>query len=275
MPESLDNVLGAQRERLNRFGSDECVDVHCHCLPGLDDGPATAAEAMALCRALAADGITTVIATPHELGRYDGNGQAAEIRRAVSRLNAALAAEGVPLNVLPGADVRLDERIPALLAAGRLLTLADRGKYLLVELPHEVLIDLRPLIEELALRRVKVILSHPERHMLLVSQVHAVMPWLQAGAVLQITAASLLGEFGSAAGRAAWYWLRVGAATLVATDAHDTVGRGPRMSEAFDLVTDRLGRAFARRVCIENPLCVRYGQDITLGMAPVRQGGWV
>lgn len=249
------------------------MDVHCHCLPGLDDGPATVAEAMALCRALAEDGITAVIATPHELGRHEGNGQAAEIRRAVSRLNAALAAEGVPLNVLPGADVRLDERIPALLAAGRLLTLADRGKYLLVELPQEVLIDLRPLIEELALRRVKVIVSHPERHMVLVRQLHAVVPWLEAGAVLQVTAASLLGEFGSAAGRAAWYWLSIGAAALVATDAHDTVGRGPRMSDAIDAIVQRLGHVAAKRVCIDNPLRVLQGEELSARTTGVGLGG--
>lgn len=249
------------------------VDIHCHCLPGLDDGPATMAEALALCRALVWDGVDTVIATPHQLGRYDGQNEASEVRQAVSGLNAALAAEGLPLSVLPGADVRLDERIPALLGADRVLTLADGGSHLLVELPHEAFIDLRPLVVSLGSRGVKVVVSHPERHSVLMSSLAAVVPWLEAGALLQVTAASLLGGFGPAAGRAAWHWLRTHPAMIVATDAHDTLGRGPRMSEAFDLVAGRMGHAFARRVCVENPLCVLQGQEVSARMVLANEGG--
>ena len=95
----------AQIARRSRFAADESVDVHCHVLPGLDDGPATMADAVALCRLLAADGVTTVFATPHQLGTYEGANRPATVRAAVADLSAALAEADVPLRVLPGGDV--------------------------------------------------------------------------------------------------------------------------------------------------------------------------
>ena len=114
MPEpTLPNPTRPQADRLARFAAEESVDVHCHCLPGLDDGPATMADALAVCRALVADGITTVIATPHQLGTYEASNLAPAVRAAVAALSAHLAAEGVPLRVVPGGDVRVDERLMA------------------------------------------------------------------------------------------------------------------------------------------------------------------
>src|SRR5437870_1213069 len=111
-----------QRERLHRFNLMQSVDVHCHCLPGLDDGPPTITDALNLCRALVEDGITAVTATPHQLGRYDGRNSAPEIRRAVIELRQALVEAHVPLHIEPGADVRVDERIPELLEQDIVMT---------------------------------------------------------------------------------------------------------------------------------------------------------
>jgi len=238
------------------------VDIHCHCLPGLDDGPGTMAEAVALCRALVADGCTTAVATPHQLGRYEGLTPASRIRWAVHDLNAALLDADVPLAVVAGADVRLDERIPALLDAGRILTLADSGRYILVELPDEVFIDLSPLLVQLAERDVTAVVSHPERNAFLVRRLDAARPWAEKGALFQITAASLCGDFGPEIERAAWYWLEQGTAALVATDAHDLRDRRPRMSQAFGLIAERLGHGVARWTCITNPAAVLAGTDV-------------
>lgn len=256
--------MQAQRSRLERFGASACVDVHCHCLPGLDDGPETVVQAVALCRALAEDGLTVVIATPHQFGRYDGRNEAAEIRAAVSALNVAVADESIPLTVVVGADVRVDERLVALLEADRALTLADGGKYLLLELPHDVFVDLRLMARALVARGITPIISHPERHVSLVRHPELVLPWLAEGAVLQITAGSLTGDFGPDARRTAWQWLASGGAALVATDAHDTGGRRPRMSAAADAITEQLGHLAARRVCIDNPLCVLEGKELSI-----------
>mgnify|MGYP000275809695 CR=1 FL=1 len=84
-----------QEYRLSGFGARRSVDVHCHCLPGLDDGPDTIEDSVTLCQELVRDGITTVIATPHQLGRYDRDNSAAEVRQSVELLNAELKLHGI------------------------------------------------------------------------------------------------------------------------------------------------------------------------------------
>ena len=100
-----------EQAREQRFGQAGYVDIHCHCLPAVDDGPATRAEALALCQSLVDDGITAVIATPHQLGRFCDCNEATEIREAVSLLNEELRSTSISLIVAPGGDVRVDERI--------------------------------------------------------------------------------------------------------------------------------------------------------------------
>jgi len=245
-----------------RLRASQYVDVHCHCLPDLDDGPSTMPEAVALCRALVNDGIAAVIATPHQLGRFDGPYTAAKIRLAVADLNRTLSEQRIPLTVLSGADVRVDERIPQLLKSDCILTLADTGKYILLELPDVVFVDIEPLIEELVALKVTPIISHPERHNSLAGRSEMISKWLGHSAHLQITASSLAGCFGSQVETAAWRLLRSGWASLVATDSHDLNGRRPLMREAFRLISTRLNEDLARLVCIENPARVAKGQDL-------------
>ncbi len=251
-----------QYASLRRPGATQFVDIHCHCVPGLDDGPKTLGDAVTLCRALVADGMTSVVATPHQLGRYDGRNEAGEVRQAVSSLNETLRKESVPLTVLPGADVRVDERIPQMLRSDRVLTLADGGRHILLELPHDTFVDLAPLLADLARSSVTAIISHPERNGFIGRHVDAVRPWLAHGACLQVTAASLLGGFGPTAEKMGWEFLASGAPALVATDAHDSTGRPPCMSDAFDLITRRMGRSVAEQACSKNPRRVLNGERI-------------
>jgi len=238
------------------------VDIHCHCLPGLDDGPATQVEALALCRALVTDGTSHVIATPHQLGRFTGCNEAAQIREVVLSLNEQLERHEIALRVAAGADVRVDERLCAMLDADSVLTLADGGRYILLELPHEVLIDIEPLLVELAGRGVEGVLSHPERHPVLAREPATLHRWLECSAHLQVTAGSLLGQFGPLAEKAAWQLLSWGGASLVATDTHDLDRRRPCMKAAFERIRLRLGEKIARLVCIENPSRVLEGRSV-------------
>lgn len=163
---------------------------------------------------------------------------------------------------MAGGDVRVDERISQLLGADKILTLADGGKYILLELPHQVFIDIEPLLAELASAGLCPIISHPERHPVLAKQPQVLLKWLDHSSYLQITAASLLGGFGSMAEKAAWNLLSSGWACLVATDAHDLKARRPCMTVAFEQISLRLGKSAAQLVCIENPLAVSQGSDI-------------
>ncbi len=167
------------------------VDIHCHCLPGLDDGPRNMQGSLALCRALVEDGITVAIATPHQLGQFDGSNEPAKVRQAVTQLNEELENNNIPLTIMPGGDVRIDERISELIKTDKIQTLADGGKYILLELPSRIFIDIEPLITELADRGVQIIISHPERHSALCRQYGILLQWLSRSVLLQITAGSL------------------------------------------------------------------------------------
>ena len=251
-----------QPSSLDLPGSLQFIDIHCHCLPGLDDGPGTMDRAIALCEMLAADGVTTAIATPHQLGRFDGYNHSGEVRQAVGDLCKELKNRSIPLKVLPGGDIRIDERIPSLLHKDQILTLADGRRYILIEFPHQMFIDIRPLLPQLASMGISAIISHPERNPALMKQPQAIHRWLENSAYLQITAASVLGEFGPVIQRAAWHFLSSGQASLVATDAHDTLDRQPCMSLAFRRISQRLGPGIAHLVCVENPRRVVKGEDI-------------
>jgi protein-tyrosine phosphatase len=238
------------------------IDIHCHCLHSVDDGPATLSESIALCRALVDDGIASVIATAHQLGRYSNCNEAEQIREQVHALNKNLSGNNISLSVMPGADVRVDERICHLIEDDKILTLADGGKYILLELPHEVLINIEPLLAGLESLGIQAIISHPERHFALAKQPRILREWLDRGAHLQVTSGSLLGMFGNKARIAAWNLLFSGWAWLVATDAHNLAGRRPTMNVASEQISVRLGREFANLVCVENPLRVMEGRDL-------------
>jgi len=177
-------------------------------------------------------------------------------------LNHELESNGINLNVLPGGDVRVDERICRLIEADKVLTLADNGRHILLELPHEIFINIEPLIVDLSSTGIQAIISHPERHPFIAQQPQVLIAWLEKGAHLQVTATSLLGDFGSTAQKSAWHFMNLGWASLVATDSHDLRGRKPKMKDAFESITARLGEKIARLVCIENPIRILEGKDI-------------
>ncbi|MDP6381158.1 MAG: hypothetical protein QF662_07420, partial [Phycisphaerae bacterium] len=138
-------------------------DIHCHLLPGLDDGPKDHREAVALARTLVDQGIDTVVATPHQLGRYEFN-HAELILGRLRQFNELLQREDVHLRVVPGADVRVDERLVNLIREHKVLTLNNGGRYLLLEMPHETRIEARGMINSLMQLGIRPIISHPERH---------------------------------------------------------------------------------------------------------------
>lgn len=253
-------LSAAQQERLRRFNATACADIHCHCLPGVDDGPATIEEAIELCRALVNDGVTLVVATPHQLGRYDGQNSPADVGRAVRRLRQALVRNRLFLGVVAGGDVRLDERLEDLLLEKRIATVANKGRHLLLDLPRNAFIDPHEMILTLGARGVTPIITHPERNPHV--RIEDAKEWVAAGALFQVTAASLTGLFGPSVEASAWQWVERGLVHLIASDAHDLTQRPPRFTEAIDQITRRVTHATARRLCIENPLHVVRGETI-------------
>jgi protein-tyrosine phosphatase len=256
------NAKNILNDYIERQVCEKYIDIHCHCLPGIDDGPATVPEAFMLCKTLAAEGISIAVATPHQLGRYEGRNRSADVREAVQSLNKMLRNRGIPIKIVPGGEVRVDERICRLIETDEILTLADGKKYILLELPHQVFIDIEPLLRELVSMGIQPVISHAERITALSKQPKLLHRWIKHSANLQITASSLLGIFGREDERAAWYFLTSGWVKFVATDSHDIYSRKPQMRAAFKRIKMRLGEDIANTVCFENPLRVINGKEI-------------
>lgn len=212
------------------------IDLHAHILPGLDDGPADVGAAVELARAACAEGITTIVATPHVDRRWNVPTDA--IARAAEVLRAELAEAGVQLDVLHGAEIALD----------RLASLSD------AELASIALGDSRTLLVECPLRATDpavaapifrllaagwgVVLAHPERSIVFREHPWLVADLVAAGAHVQVTAAAIAGDFGPEPERAALELLARGLANVVATDAHDLHRRMPTNARALDAHPD-------------------------------------
>jgi len=257
-----DNISKAKNSSLKGGRRQRFTDIHCHCLPGLDDGPATMVEALALCRMLAEEGFTTVVATPHQLGRFEYSNDAMKVKEAVRSLNNEIRSNSISLKIVPGGEVRVDERICQLLKSDRILTLADSGKYLLLELPYQVYINIEQLLIELASMGIQSVISHAELIAPLVARPEIVCKWHERSTHLQMTAASLVGDLGPEVQKVALSFIESGKATIVATDSHNTKLRRPRMRAAYELISTRFGEDLAKLVCIENPSRIVNGQDI-------------
>lgn len=248
------------------------VDIHCHLLPGIDDGAASWEDSLAMARLAAADGIATVVATPHQLGNYRQNHGDAIRARAV-KFQQMLDDRGVPLRVLPGADVRIEPDLALAVADGSVLTLADRHKHVLLELPHELYFPLEPVLQQLRRTQLVGILSHPERNAGLLAEPGLVAPLVRHGCLMQITGASLVGTFGPAPRAMSERLVADGLVHFVATDAHSPRTRRPLLRRAFDRVAQIAGQEAAMELCCRNPSRVVRGLDVSLN-PPGRRNGF-
>ena len=216
------------------------IDLHSHLLPGIDDGSKDLAMSLAMARMASADGISTIACTPHILpGIYNNSGPA--IRKAVARLAESIAEAGIPISLVTGADVHIAFDLAVQLRDGRALTL-NGSRYLLLDPPHHVLPPrLEDLIFGLQTAGYVPILTHPERLSWLEGHYDLVRRLVSSSVLMQITAGSVMGRFG----RRPCYWaermLDEGLCHLLATDAHNTEQRAPRMADARDFVAQRLG----------------------------------
>lgn len=266
IPGLLNFVVGKKKDFLSvpymRRVQANFTDIHCHCLPYIDDGPLTMGESLKLCEALTNEGVKSVVATPHQLGRFEGRNEATQVRKVVDDLNQSLKANEIPLKVLPGGEIRVDERICRLIENDEVMTLADSKKFILLELPFQTFINIELLLKELNSMGIRSIISHVEKIEPLVAQPDILYKWFEHSVYLQVTASSLLGDFGLKIQRAAWNFLSSRWVSFIATDSHDVNHRRPRIREAFDIIRMKLGESIARLVCIENPARVITGQNI-------------
>lgn len=238
------------------------ADLHHHLLHGLDDGATDLDTAVAMARLALADGITTVVATPHT---YDGvyNVERAAAAAALAELAVALAAAELPLEVRLAAEVHLHESIPERLADDPTLSLDGHGRYLLLELPHQGPPPSLPdFLFRLATRGTTAVIAHPERNLAVRKNPAIAIEWAERGSLLQLTAGSLSGAFGEPIRVCAEHLLREGAAHLVATDAHSPRKRPPLAQAAAAAITAIAGADCAQMLLVTNPRRILAGEAV-------------
>jgi protein-tyrosine phosphatase len=216
------------------------IDLHCHMLPGIDDGAPDLEVALAMARCAVADGITVTACTPHIYpGMYENNLEG--IARAIVALQQVLDEEGIALRLVIGADTHLAPDLSAGIREGRVPTL-NGSRYLLLEPPHH---SVPPRFEDsvfnLRTAGIVPVITHPERLSWIESHYESFERLVKGGAWMQITSGSLTGRFG----KRPKYWgermLDEGLVHILATDSHHIDRRPPLLAEGRDAAARRVG----------------------------------
>jgi protein-tyrosine phosphatase len=234
------------------------IDIHCHPLPGIDDGARSLDEATAMCRMAAEDGITHLVATPHSNYSYTFD----------SSLNAQLIRElqekvGTKPRLLLGCDFHLSyDNIQICLQDSRDFTI-NRTSYLLVELPDQFIPEnLNRVYYEIQVAGLKPIITHPERNPLIQRRPELVEHWVSIGCLMQLTAQSYTNGFGSKARKLAESLLDAGFVHFFASDAHDVKRRPPILSRCYGKLAEEKGKMIADLLLQENPESVINGKPL-------------
>jgi protein-tyrosine phosphatase len=233
------------------------IDLHCHILPGIDDGPKTLKESLEIARIFEQAGYSHAVATPHAVPGTTWMPKPEEIRCQLSELNQAIIKEGIKLKVLMGMEVALDPNIADLLDQGHVKPLAGTS-YVLIEPPFQRL----PLGWERAIFGVlskgfKVLLAHPERCAQLTSNLDLCDELIESGVYLQVNWDSFLGHHGRTTQKMAIYLAGKSYIHCLATDSHESKSRNAsQVQRAAETIEELIGPWNLQLISRENPIRV-------------------
>ncbi len=239
------------------------VDIHAHILPNIDDGARHMNEALEMLRNAAASDVSAIVATPHcNLTGMFENYSSAMLLDSLNALRKRAEAENIPVELFPGAEVRAARNLPQLLESGCLLTL-NNSRYLLTEFAPDDSAGfiIRTLREILAYGCVPVV-AHPERYYAVWVRPQIVVKWLDLGCHIQLTAGSILGQFGQRARKTADCLLENDLVACIASDAHDTIFRTNYLGEAYACLQNYYPDGYAQVLMYDNPMRICRNQPL-------------
>jgi len=234
------------------------IDIHCHILFGLDDGPSTFEDSLAMAESAIADGITHVVATPHSSNEYRFDYPLVQQRR--HELQQRI---GDRLTLATGCDFHLNpENLEALRRDASSFCI-NQHDYLLVEFNE---ISIPPAMDQalhnLQLLGIRPIITHPERNGILRAHPERLKKWVSTGCSVQVTGGSLTGGFGEGSQKDAWQWIGDGLVHFVASDAHRPNRRPLELSPYYQLVAQEFGEEKAQGLFLENPRAAFHGNPL-------------
>ncbi|WP_078556033.1 tyrosine-protein phosphatase [Bacillus alkalicellulosilyticus] len=217
------------------------IDIHCHILPGLDDGPKNENQSIEMAKAAVTEGITSIIATPHHRHPSFSN-EGCTIKDTTELFNQRLKQENIELTILPGQEVRMVGDIAQGLETKELLTLADGNKYLFLELPSShVPRYAANIIYQTQLSGITPIIVHPERNKELIEKPEVIYDFVKNGALTQLTASSITGHFGKNIKKFSEQIIESNLTHFIASDAHNIESRPFRLQESYMLIEKVFG----------------------------------
>lgn len=232
------------------------IDLHTHILTGIDDGPDNISQSKQLIIDAVTSGVTHLVATPHiHLGTFDNN--IFTIKHAFTMLTQQFSSTGLDFTLAYAAEVRICPEIIMLVKTKQLPFVGKwQGKdLLLLEFPSShIPPGSEKLVDWLVAQNITPLIAHPERNMQLLQTNSHLQPLLRRGCLLQLTAASLLGDFGEGAKQFAWHLLLAKQVTVVASDMHSIDKRPCKLQQAYQEVASRCGTVIAEELFVTNPL---------------------
>lgn len=241
------------------------IDIHCHILPGIDDGAKSWEISLEMCRLAQEDGVQHIVATPHANDEF-----AYERERLLACLEELAGRAGERLSFSLGCDFRLSyDNVEDALAHPRRYTIGE-GPYLLVEFSdYGIPPRIGDSLFNLRAKNMIPVITHPERNPILQRHLPQVVKWVQEGCLVQLTASALTGTWGESARRSANWLLEHEAVHVLASDAHDHKRRRPVLSFARDLVAKQFGPEIADALVEQNPRAIVAGEMVPFSPSPV------
>ncbi|WP_226703235.1 tyrosine-protein phosphatase [Microbulbifer elongatus] len=238
------------------------IDLHCHLLPGVDDGAKDLQQALTLAQMSVAQGVTHAVMTPHiHVGRYQND--YSSIERAFLDLRDALSVARIPLRIGFAAEVRIGGEIPVMIRDRRIPFLGtwEGMRVLLLELPyHTVPPEAEHFVTWLIKNNIRPLIAHPERNKGILRDFNRIFSLARLGCLFQITAGSVTGAFGEPVQRCAEKLLKTELVTVMATDTHHPVRRPPILGDGRRAAEKILGESSAWDLVLNNPGRIAAGQ---------------
>lgn len=235
------------------------IDIHCHILPGIDDGPIDIETSIEMLKTASNDGISHIVATPHFI--YNDKPSIKDIKDLVILLEERINLKHIAVKLLSGADIRLTYELIYGIEKNEIMTI-NSSRYFLLELPPLLPPNLDTFFLSIEKRGFIPIITHPERNYKFFSSIDKLKSLKDAGALIQITAMSITGEFGNQIKSFSRMLLRKGMVDFIASDAHNTAHRPPLLSRAYKETANFLNKKEAKKLFFENPLAVIENKEI-------------
>lgn len=245
------------------------IDLHCHILPGIDDGAANIAESIALLRLAAADGITHMVATPHINPGYFDNSRVT-INNSLAQLRAAIETEQLHIAITAAAEIRVTADLMLAVEKNQLPFLGSwqGNKVLLLEMPpSHIPPGSDKLIKWLNQKGITSMIAHPERNRDVQSNPLILEPFKRLGCLFQLTASSLLGDLGERHQVTARQLVQNRLYHIMASDCHNVSRRPPRLTNSLNEVIKLTDAEYARTLVNDNPQLISAELDFQHGLA--------